>query len=159
MEEAADLVGIRVRNRCNNISSSHLSSSPPISKAPAPPPCDRRPREAIERDSPLPASVSIKPPPARTTTSPPLCSKCTPFFCPQLSFLFSSVSHLTKVLFFLCLRLKACVLERMIKQLFHELESQNWSPTLVLSIWKTVWEIKTACLREGVLGHLVMSSF
>ncbi|XP_012857478.1 PREDICTED: uncharacterized protein C4orf29 homolog isoform X2 [Erythranthe guttata] len=45
---------------------------------------------------------------------------------------------------------KLVLLERMIKQLFPELESQNWPPTLVQPIWNTVWETKTACLREGV---------
>ncbi|XP_073306680.1 uncharacterized protein [Primulina huaijiensis] len=41
------------------------------------------------------------------------------------------------------------LLERMIKQLFPEIEGQNWPPALVQPIWKTVWESKTACLREG----------
>ncbi|KZV44786.1 hypothetical protein F511_28375 [Dorcoceras hygrometricum] len=40
-------------------------------------------------------------------------------------------------------------LERMIKQLFPEIEGQNWPPALVQPIWKTVWESKTARLREG----------
>ncbi|KAL0337994.1 UNVERIFIED_CONTAM: protein ABHD18 [Sesamum calycinum] len=42
------------------------------------------------------------------------------------------------------------LLERMIKQLFPEVEGQNWPPTLVQPTWKTVWESKTASLREGV---------
>ncbi|GMY14147.1 protein ABHD18 [Fagus crenata] len=42
------------------------------------------------------------------------------------------------------------LLERMIKQLFPEVEGQNWPPTMVKPIWKTVWETKNACLREGV---------
>ncbi|KAL7090561.1 hypothetical protein ACP275_12G049000 [Erythranthe tilingii] len=48
MEEAADLVGIRGRNRGENISSSHLSQK-----------LLRRAREAIERGSPLLASASM----------------------------------------------------------------------------------------------------
>ena len=42
------------------------------------------------------------------------------------------------------------LLERMIKQLFPEVEGQNWPPTLVKPVWRTVWESRTACLREGV---------
>ena len=42
------------------------------------------------------------------------------------------------------------LLERMIKQLFPEVEGQNWPPTIVKPVWKTVWETKNACLREGV---------
>lgn len=42
------------------------------------------------------------------------------------------------------------LLERMINQLFPEIEGQNWPPALVQPVWKTVWESKTACLREGV---------
>lgn len=42
------------------------------------------------------------------------------------------------------------LLERMIKQLFPEIEGQNWPPALVKPVWKTVWESKTARLREGV---------
>ncbi|KAE9455946.1 hypothetical protein C3L33_12159, partial [Rhododendron williamsianum] len=45
---------------------------------------------------------------------------------------------------------KLDLLERLIKQLFPEVEGQNWPPTLVQPIWTTVWETKTACLREGV---------
>lgn len=41
------------------------------------------------------------------------------------------------------------LLERMIKQLFPEVEGQNWPPTLVQPNWKTVWETRNACLREG----------
>ena len=42
------------------------------------------------------------------------------------------------------------LLERMIKQLFPEVVGQNCPPTLVKPVWNTVWETKTACLREGV---------
>lgn len=42
------------------------------------------------------------------------------------------------------------LLERMIKQLFPEIEGQNLPPTLVQPNWKTVWESKNARLREGV---------
>lgn len=42
------------------------------------------------------------------------------------------------------------LLERMIKQLFPEIEGQNWPPALVKPVWSTVWESKTARLREGV---------
>ena len=42
------------------------------------------------------------------------------------------------------------LLERMIKDLFPEVEGQNWPPTLIQPIWRTVWETRTACLREGV---------
>ncbi|KAK6123295.1 hypothetical protein DH2020_042972 [Rehmannia glutinosa] len=45
---------------------------------------------------------------------------------------------------------KLDLLEKMINQLFPEVEGQNWPPNLVQPIWKTVWESKTACLREGV---------
>lgn len=45
---------------------------------------------------------------------------------------------------------KLDLLERMIKQLFPEVEGENWPPILVKPIWKTVWETKTARLREGV---------
>lgn len=41
---------------------------------------------------------------------------------------------------------KLDLLEKMIKQLFPE---QNWPPTLVQPVWKTVWESQTATLREG----------
>ncbi|XP_074306977.1 uncharacterized protein LOC141642166 [Silene latifolia] len=41
------------------------------------------------------------------------------------------------------------LLERLIKQLFPELECQNWPPKLINPVWKTVWETKTARLREG----------
>lgn len=44
---------------------------------------------------------------------------------------------------------KLDLLERMIKQLFPEV-GQNWPPTLIQPIWRTVWETKTAILREGV---------
>lgn len=45
------------------------------------------------------------------------------------------------------------LLERVIKQLFPEVEGGNWPPpTLVQPNWKTVWESKDACLREGVFG-------
>ncbi|KAM7263826.1 hypothetical protein ACFE04_001509 [Oxalis oulophora] len=42
------------------------------------------------------------------------------------------------------------LLEKLIKQLFPEIEGQNWPPTLIQPIWKTCWETKTAVLREGV---------
>ncbi|KAL8467460.1 hypothetical protein ACS0TY_030918 [Phlomoides rotata] len=43
------------------------------------------------------------------------------------------------------------LLERVINQLFPEVEGRNWPPpTLVQPNWKTVWESKDACLREGV---------
>lgn len=42
------------------------------------------------------------------------------------------------------------LLEGMFKQLFPGVEGQNWPPTLVKPTWTTVWETKTACLREGV---------
>ncbi|XP_027175394.1 protein ABHD18-like [Coffea eugenioides] len=40
--------------------------------------------------------------------------------------------------------------ERMINQLFPNVEGQNWPPMLVEPIWKIVWESKAACLKEGV---------
>ncbi|PON32867.1 Abhydrolase domain containing [Parasponia andersonii] len=42
------------------------------------------------------------------------------------------------------------LLERMIKQLFPGMAGQNWPPTSIHPIWRTVWESRTACLREGV---------
>ncbi|XP_021282211.1 protein ABHD18 isoform X1 [Herrania umbratica] len=42
------------------------------------------------------------------------------------------------------------LLERLISQLFPEVEGQNWPPSLIQPIWRTVWETKSACLREGV---------
>jgi hypothetical protein len=42
------------------------------------------------------------------------------------------------------------LLETMINQLFPEVEGQNWSPVQIQPVWRTVWETKTACLREGV---------
>ncbi|KAH8485643.1 hypothetical protein H0E87_027179 [Populus deltoides] len=42
------------------------------------------------------------------------------------------------------------LLERMIKDLFPEVEGQNWPPSLIQPIWRTVWETRSACLREGV---------
>lgn len=41
------------------------------------------------------------------------------------------------------------LLERMIKQLFPDVAGQNLPPTLVQPVWRTVWESRTACLREG----------
>jgi len=41
------------------------------------------------------------------------------------------------------------LLERMVKQLFPEAPHQNWPPTAVQPIWKTVWETKNSVLREG----------
>jgi hypothetical protein len=45
---------------------------------------------------------------------------------------------------------KLVLLERMVKQLFPEAPHQNWPPTAVQPIWKTVWETKNSVLREGV---------
>ncbi|XP_072962932.1 uncharacterized protein [Typha angustifolia] len=45
---------------------------------------------------------------------------------------------------------KLDLLEKMVKQLFPHTNSLNWPPSIVQPIWKTVWESKTACLREGV---------
>ncbi|CAH9117893.1 unnamed protein product [Cuscuta europaea] len=48
---------------------------------------------------------------------------------------------------------KLDLLERMIKQLCPGVEGHDWlewPPTSVQPSWKTVWESKTACLREGV---------
>ncbi|XBH62236.1 protein ABHD18 [Triticum urartu] len=45
---------------------------------------------------------------------------------------------------------KLDLLERMVKQLFPEAPCQNWPPTAVQPKWKTVWETKNSCLREGV---------
>lgn len=45
---------------------------------------------------------------------------------------------------------KLDLLERMIKQLFPQVEGQNWAPEMIHPIWNTVWETKNACLREGV---------
>lgn len=42
---------------------------------------------------------------------------------------------------------KLHLLEKMINP---ELHSQNWPPSLIQPIWKTVWESNTACLRQGV---------
>lgn len=42
------------------------------------------------------------------------------------------------------------LLENMIKQLFPDFASQSWPPRLISPIWKTVWETKNSCLREGV---------
>ncbi|XVE96057.1 hypothetical protein REPUB_Repub02eG0188600 [Reevesia pubescens] len=46
------------------------------------------------------------------------------------------------------------LLERLISQLFPEVEGQNWPPTLIQPIWKTVWETQSACLREDVFKTL-----
>ncbi|KAF8769617.1 hypothetical protein HU200_006211 [Digitaria exilis] len=45
---------------------------------------------------------------------------------------------------------KLDLLERMVKQLFPESHCQNWPPTAVHPMWKTVWETNNSCLREGV---------
>ena len=45
---------------------------------------------------------------------------------------------------------KLDLLERMVKQLFPEAHCQNWPPTAVHPMWKTVWETNSSCLREGV---------
>lgn len=42
------------------------------------------------------------------------------------------------------------LLERLIEQLFPEIEGQNWPPSLIQPIWRTIWETQTAVLREGV---------
>ncbi|KAF6158670.1 hypothetical protein GIB67_040184 [Kingdonia uniflora] len=41
-------------------------------------------------------------------------------------------------------------LETMIKQLFPDFAAQNWPPAVIQPNWTTVWETKTACLKEGV---------
>uniref|UniRef100_A0A0E0JWS8 Uncharacterized protein n=1 Tax=Oryza punctata TaxID=4537 RepID=A0A0E0JWS8_ORYPU len=45
---------------------------------------------------------------------------------------------------------KLDLLEKMVKQLFPEARCQNWPPTAVQPTWKTIWETKSSCLREGV---------
>lgn len=45
---------------------------------------------------------------------------------------------------------KLDLLEKMIRQLFPDVAGQSWPPALVQPIWRTVWETRTACLREGV---------
>ncbi|KAK4762170.1 hypothetical protein SAY87_030054 [Trapa incisa] len=45
---------------------------------------------------------------------------------------------------------KLDLLEKMIRQLFPDAAGQNWPPSLIQPIWRTVWETRTACLREGV---------
>ncbi|KAK9725728.1 hypothetical protein RND81_05G164800 [Saponaria officinalis] len=45
---------------------------------------------------------------------------------------------------------KLDLLEKLIKQVFPEIEGQKWPPKLIKPMWKTVWETKSACLREGV---------
>ncbi|XP_077210390.1 alpha/beta hydrolase family protein [Tasmannia lanceolata] len=45
---------------------------------------------------------------------------------------------------------KLDLLEGMIKQLFPDVAGQNWPPNLISPLWSTVWETKSACLREGV---------
>ncbi|KAL9240138.1 hypothetical protein vseg_014392 [Gypsophila vaccaria] len=42
------------------------------------------------------------------------------------------------------------VLEKLIKQVFPQVEAQKWPPNLIEPKWKTIWETKNACLREGV---------
>lgn len=42
------------------------------------------------------------------------------------------------------------MLERVIKQLFPEVEGHNWPPSMIEPVWRTVWETKMASLREGV---------
>lgn len=44
---------------------------------------------------------------------------------------------------------KLDLLERMVKQIFPEV-AENWPPCLIQPNWKTVWETRTAWLREGV---------
>lgn len=45
---------------------------------------------------------------------------------------------------------KLDMLENMINQLFPDLGRQSLPPTEIQPVWKTVWETRTACLREGV---------
>lgn len=45
---------------------------------------------------------------------------------------------------------KLDMLENMVKQIFPEAASQNWPPSMVRPVWKTVWETNNAHLREGV---------
>ncbi|XP_076938704.1 uncharacterized protein LOC143606984 [Bidens hawaiensis] len=46
---------------------------------------------------------------------------------------------------------KLDLLEKTIKQIFPAAaEGQNWPPRLIQPMWKTVWETKNACLKEGV---------
>ncbi|XP_052173877.1 uncharacterized protein LOC127789129 [Diospyros lotus] len=42
------------------------------------------------------------------------------------------------------------LLERMIKQWFPYVDGENWPPVLVEPVWKTVWESKSAVLKEGI---------
>ncbi|GAB2221548.1 hypothetical protein Drorol1_Dr00012732 [Drosera rotundifolia] len=44
---------------------------------------------------------------------------------------------------------KLDLLEKLIKQLFPQVEGQNWPPCLIDPIWKTHWETKSAWLRVG----------
>ncbi|XP_038906354.1 protein ABHD18 [Benincasa hispida] len=44
---------------------------------------------------------------------------------------------------------KLDLLEKLIKQLFPDMAGQNWPPSLIRPIWRTVWENETARLREG----------
>ncbi|KAF9597328.1 hypothetical protein IFM89_017231 [Coptis chinensis] len=45
---------------------------------------------------------------------------------------------------------KLDLLESVIKQLFPDLASQTWPPSVINPVWRTVWETKYSCLREGV---------
>ncbi|KAL4198224.1 hypothetical protein AMTRI_Chr03g139150 [Amborella trichopoda] len=45
---------------------------------------------------------------------------------------------------------KLDMLETMIKQFFPENAGKTWPPNMVEPLWRTVWETKTACLREGI---------
>ncbi|CAI0406734.1 unnamed protein product [Linum tenue] len=42
------------------------------------------------------------------------------------------------------------LLERMVHDLFPELEARAQPPSMIQPIWRTIWESRTACLREGV---------
>ncbi|KAL5983292.1 hypothetical protein ACLOJK_017376 [Asimina triloba] len=42
------------------------------------------------------------------------------------------------------------LLESMIKQIYPDAAVQNWPPNAVQPIWRTIWENKSAVLREGV---------
>eukprot|EP00268_Persea_americana_P043580 TRINITY_DN43869_c1_g2_i3.p1 TRINITY_DN43869_c1_g2~~TRINITY_DN43869_c1_g2_i3.p1 ORF type:complete len:317 (-),score=52.23 TRINITY_DN43869_c1_g2_i3:624-1574(-) len=45
---------------------------------------------------------------------------------------------------------KLDMLESVINRFFPEAAGQNWQPSTVQPRWKTIWETKNACLREGV---------
>ncbi|KAL8191701.1 hypothetical protein R6Q57_028432 [Mikania cordata] len=45
---------------------------------------------------------------------------------------------------------KLDLLENMIKQMFPAAQGQNLPPRLIQPMWKTIWETKNACLKEGL---------